>query len=368
MTPTDTETVGSNDPSNHPSQTTAEQYYQLTHDYLVPSLRDWLTRKQKETRRGQAQLRLAERSAMWAAKSEHRHLPSWWEYLDIRALTRRKEWTDSQRKMMRAAGRHYGLIGSGVLALFLIAAVALQQFVAFERQKSVDDAMVTLQSAHGTAVPVVIDNLRRLPRSLVKQELHSRFDSADDNRKLSLAYALAEPDFGQVNRPFLIDAIASAAAEECDNIATALGHDREAAVADLKNAAATATTKQDWKLKTRLATVALYLNDTKIAAEMLQAEPPAAAEPQTVVEAKPDWHDAPMDPNWTLVTDATKAEIEAAHGLLEERCAFCLDMPWTSFLDAGGNTAAQRLSADSRASLRRRRPAACGCRVDTQCA
>jgi len=29
-------------------------YYQLTHDYLVPSLRDWLTRKQKETRRGRA--------------------------------------------------------------------------------------------------------------------------------------------------------------------------------------------------------------------------------------------------------------------------------------------------------------------------
>src|SRR5205823_3825129 len=29
-----------------------KRYYQLTHDYLVPSLRDWLTRKQKETRRG----------------------------------------------------------------------------------------------------------------------------------------------------------------------------------------------------------------------------------------------------------------------------------------------------------------------------
>jgi hypothetical protein len=36
-----------------------EQYYQLTHDYLVPSLRSWLTRMQKETRRGRAELRLA---------------------------------------------------------------------------------------------------------------------------------------------------------------------------------------------------------------------------------------------------------------------------------------------------------------------
>ncbi len=29
-----------------------ERYYQLTHDYLVPSLREWLTRKQRETKQG----------------------------------------------------------------------------------------------------------------------------------------------------------------------------------------------------------------------------------------------------------------------------------------------------------------------------
>ena len=37
------------------------KYYQLTHDYLVPALRQWLTRKQRETRSGRAELRLAER-------------------------------------------------------------------------------------------------------------------------------------------------------------------------------------------------------------------------------------------------------------------------------------------------------------------
>ena len=42
---------------------TRGRYYQLTHDYLVPSLRDWLTRKQRETRRGRAELRLADRAA-----------------------------------------------------------------------------------------------------------------------------------------------------------------------------------------------------------------------------------------------------------------------------------------------------------------
>src|SRR5262249_20802145 len=53
-----------------------EKYYQPTHDYLVPSLRDWLTRKQKETRRGRAELLLADRAAVWNARPENRQLPS----------------------------------------------------------------------------------------------------------------------------------------------------------------------------------------------------------------------------------------------------------------------------------------------------
>src|SRR5262249_53060837 len=48
-----------------PSSQRAGRCYQLTHDYLVHSLRDWLTRKQRETRRGRAELRLSERSSLW---------------------------------------------------------------------------------------------------------------------------------------------------------------------------------------------------------------------------------------------------------------------------------------------------------------
>ncbi len=60
ITPTDLPESAS-EPGTEP----AEKYWQLTHDYLVPSLRDWLTRKQKETRRGRAELRLEERTAIW---------------------------------------------------------------------------------------------------------------------------------------------------------------------------------------------------------------------------------------------------------------------------------------------------------------
>ena len=94
ITPTDPEGSASDSQSGDPS---GERFYQLTHDYLVPSLREWLTRKQRETRRGRAELRLAERAAIWEARPENRHLPSVPEWVSIRTLSRPKDWTEPQR-------------------------------------------------------------------------------------------------------------------------------------------------------------------------------------------------------------------------------------------------------------------------------
>jgi formylglycine-generating enzyme required for sulfatase activity len=107
---------------------TALRYYQLTHDYLVPALREWLTHRQKLTRAGRMELRLAERSALWNARPERRQLPSVWEWLAIRALTRRLHWTTPQRRMMAAATRQHVttfLVLSVMMLAFLFAGVEL---------------------------------------------------------------------------------------------------------------------------------------------------------------------------------------------------------------------------------------------------
>ena len=103
------------------------RFYQLTHDYLVPALRGWLTRKQKETRRGRAEIRLADRAALWNVKPENRHLPYVWEWLNIRLLTRKRDWTLPQRKMLRRAGRYYAMRG-----VLLAACVALAGLGAYQ--------------------------------------------------------------------------------------------------------------------------------------------------------------------------------------------------------------------------------------------
>jgi formylglycine-generating enzyme required for sulfatase activity/ABC-type iron transport system FetAB ATPase subunit len=129
VTPTDPEARSSED--GHPGAVQGEpgkRYYQLTHDYLVPSLREWLTRKQRETRRGRAGLWLEERAATWNAKPENRYLPSLWEYLNIRTLTNARRWTDSQRTMMYQATRFHG-VRSALGAVALVALVAIGMVV-----------------------------------------------------------------------------------------------------------------------------------------------------------------------------------------------------------------------------------------------
>ncbi|MEK6249811.1 MAG: hypothetical protein N2C12_16625, partial [Planctomycetales bacterium] len=136
ITPTDPEGIAGDGDSVSTGKT-GQKYYQLTHDYLVHSLRDWLTRKQRETHRGRAELLLAERSATWNFKPENRHLPSTLDWLRIHALSPRANWTVPQRKMMQRANRVKGIFWSGGLALLLIFGIGIQQTLAWmERDRA----------------------------------------------------------------------------------------------------------------------------------------------------------------------------------------------------------------------------------------
>jgi hypothetical protein len=137
--------------------------YQLAHDTLVPSVRQWLTRKQQETRRGRVELRLAERSDFWNSRPEPRQLASVGEWLEILLWTRRKDWTAPQRKMMRAATRRYlmgGLAAALVLFGLALGALALRRRLD-EKQKATEAAglIAQLHVADFGSVPAIIAGL-----------------------------------------------------------------------------------------------------------------------------------------------------------------------------------------------------------------
>ncbi len=176
ITPTD---PAGNEPATEstPNVEAGQKYYQLTHDYLVPSLREWLTRKQKDSRRGRAELRLVDRAALWKEKRENRHLPSLREFLSIWLLTDKTKWTELQQKMMGKAGRLHGirsaLIGlavAAVLGLGLVISARVEE----KRQADYADALVEqLAAADITEVPGIVQKLagyRRWADRLLREQ------------------------------------------------------------------------------------------------------------------------------------------------------------------------------------------------------
>jgi len=133
----------------------------------VHSLRDWLTRKQRETRKGRAELRLAERAALWNTKPENRHLPTLWEWLGIRTLTDPKKWTSQQRVMMSRATRLHSLRSAlalaGLVALISIG-VVVRTYVARERESTRIEGLVgRLVSAEPNQLPAIVKELDAKP-------------------------------------------------------------------------------------------------------------------------------------------------------------------------------------------------------------
>src|SRR5262249_33673125 len=150
-------------------------------DYLVHSLRDWLTRKQRATRRGRAELRLAERSAAWNSKAENRLLPSALEWANIRLLTRKKDWTGPQRRMMRQAGRFYGarcVLSLALLTGALLAGTAVRrQIIETQQATRAADLVQRLLDADTPQVPDIVAAMRDY-RRWVDPSLRSELEKA----------------------------------------------------------------------------------------------------------------------------------------------------------------------------------------------
>jgi hypothetical protein len=187
-----------------------DRFYQLAHDYLVPSIRAWLTRAQRETRRGRAELLLAERATLWNARPSQRLLPSFWEWGQLLLLTRRREWTEPQRRMMHAATRR----SSGVLA---ISAAVVGLFVAGglwvqglwrDSEKSIHARHVVEQllGVETVQVPEILIELQHVDTALTTPLLRATIDdpAAIPRERLRARLALLPSDPDQL--AFLLEA------------------------------------------------------------------------------------------------------------------------------------------------------------------
>lgn len=196
LTPTDPE--GNEAEEDSAPVQAGEQYYQLTHDYLVPSLRDWLTRKQKETRRGRAELLLADRTAVWNARPENRQLPSLLQWFQIEWLTVKKNWTPPQRKMMRKAGRYHARRGLVTAVCLLVLGLVGWEGYGRLAGRQLRDRLLEATTAD---VPGIVEDMTPYRRWLdpLLHEAYVQAEKGNEPRKqLHASLALLPVDSGQV--------------------------------------------------------------------------------------------------------------------------------------------------------------------------
>lgn len=211
------------------------KYFQLTHDYLVPSLREWLTRRQRETRRGRAELRLEERAALWNAKPENRRLPSLAEWVSIRCWTNKKQWTKPQQKLMGKATTVHGLRLGALAAVVVVLALAGigQANLSNERKNEAEASRLVegLLKADISQVASIIEDLDSY-RSWADDELVSSFGSVadDSNAKLHAAMALVSQDKSALD--FLGERLLSVSPEQFQHVRDILESDKGELIPD----------------------------------------------------------------------------------------------------------------------------------------
>jgi serine/threonine protein kinase/formylglycine-generating enzyme required for sulfatase activity len=306
-----------------------QKSYQLTHDYLVPSLRTWLTRTQQETRRGRAQLRLAERSTLWSSKPERSLLPTLIEFLNMWWWTDKAQWTVPQRKLMGQAGRLHGMRTAGLMAAVLIIAGVVQQVWSKVdrgyRLAMTQTAVLAVENASSPLLPHVIQQLDELPREMVLQELGVRLATATDREKISLA--LAQAHFGAADVQFLISEAMSAPAIDLAYLCKALSQNKDQALSAIRDALVELESSQQWRPMARLAIVALHLGEASWARDMCRLIPDRIQ--RTIfIDEYTSWH-------------GDLAQIAEAAGTMVDpawRSGICLALGNVSAEDAGDFT------------------------------
>jgi serine/threonine protein kinase/formylglycine-generating enzyme required for sulfatase activity len=379
ITPTDPEGFRSGSGSDPSSK-----YYQLTHDYLVPSLREWLTRKQKETRQGRAELRLAELAALWSAKRENRRLPGWHDYRNIRRFTARKGWTKPQHSMMRQAARYHAqtqvrrLLEADLAEVPRIVAQVCQlrkftsPLLRREQQAAADQSKVKLHSAlalqamgesqldylyeqllqaSASDFPVLRDALAGHCAKLSETLWKDAASRQSDDRRLRAAAALAAYEPGHprwrdirehaarlltlVKPEYLGDwkeALRPVRAELLVPL-SAIFRDRE--VGELQRALATSTLADYGADDVELLKDLIADADPQQFAELFPVlvrhgeSAISALEGEIDHEIAPDWADSPTDPAWPELSAELRHVLEAAGGTIGERFLVCQGLPYS---------------------------------------
>lgn len=150
---------------------TTESRFQLSHDFLVPSIREWLYSEQRKTLRGRCQLLLTEQAANWSKQPIPRNLPLWSDWVMYRGLLSSSLMSASERKMLKVTDRHRGIQTMIGLGIMLLVWVGFQNYGSWKSAQSLTQQLLTTGVA---TAPSIVDDMmthRRYAPSAVARAL-----------------------------------------------------------------------------------------------------------------------------------------------------------------------------------------------------
>ncbi len=177
------------------SQSSEQSAWQLSHDFLVPSVREWLMAKRRESLKGRVRQRLAEQSRYWSFDQDARHLPGPFEWCLTRCLISRRQMSAVESQLMAAADirilRTAGLIAASVLLLFWA-------WHRFESRSAMQARMTQLATSVPGEVTRVIDELHQFGTP-ARAAIETAVDSAEEGSRERFLFQSASLKWSDAN-------------------------------------------------------------------------------------------------------------------------------------------------------------------------
>ncbi len=212
------------------------RYYQLTHDFLVPSVRSWLEEADRQTAAGRAQLRLQTLAESYGHTGDKRFLPTVLEFLSILRHVSLRKCDPGMRSVYRMALLRF-LGQASVAALILVIGIGLLSLSRWqEAKRRADDWVRTWLTAQTGALPVALKAMQAesyVIVSAMNRRLSDASTDRDDRQRLYLGLGLLGVNDDE-SRKAIVESIEFASSEELPLIRTALSVNKPAAWAQIQ--------------------------------------------------------------------------------------------------------------------------------------
>ncbi len=195
ITPTDPMGLSAEDSISH----SGIRFYQLTHDFLVPAIREWISVAESSSRAGRSEKLLRDLSANWKRRPGSRSLPGGFEWLQIQLFSDRRRWTPTQKQMIATATRRFVLTVGVVVGIVLGATLTLH----YQKQSARAASLVSqLSTSTLRDVPGILEEIQSVKKWAIPRLQDQRSKLPEDSAaRTFFSLALWETDTEQ--RQFL---------------------------------------------------------------------------------------------------------------------------------------------------------------------